>query len=230
MKILLKTLVVLFFCNVANSQIIYVLDTDSNSIPDCNVIVESSNIKVYKFTDNDGKVNINNILLKGTKNFKLNVSNVGYETKKVNYKNGKKTYYVILQKKDFLLEDLVITAQIEPKKISNAIHNIKSISKKEINEIGAVSLTDIISKYSGFRITNDNILGQSSSIQGISGQNIKIMIDDVAVIGRLNGNIDLSQINLNNVERIEIVEGPLSVEYGTDALAGTINLITNSTR
>ena len=229
MKILLKTLVVLFFCNVANSQIIYVLDTDSNSIPDCNVIVESSNIKVYKFTDNDGKVNINNILLKGTKNFKLNVSNVGYETKKVNYKNGKKTYYVILQKKDLLLEDLVITAQIEPKKISNAIHNIKSISKKEINEIGAVSLTDIISKYSGFRITNDNILGQSSSIQGISGQNIKIMIDDIAVIGRLNGNIDLSQINLNNVERIEIVEGPLSVEYGTDALAGTINLITKST-
>ena len=55
------------------------------------------------------------------------------------------------------------------------------------------------------------------------------MIDDVAVIGRLNGNIDLSQINLNNVERIEIVEGPLSVEYGTDALAGTINLITKST-
>ena len=101
MKILLKTLVVLFFCNVANSQIIYVLDTDSNSIPDCNVIVESSNIKVYKFTDNDGKVNINNILLKGTKNFKLNVSNVGYETKKVNYKNGKKTYYIIKSLKIF---------------------------------------------------------------------------------------------------------------------------------
>src|SRR5690606_39224896 len=47
----------------------------------------------------------------------------------------------------------------------------------------------------------------------------------VPIIGRLNGEIDLSQINLNNVERIEIVEGPLSVNFGTDALAGTINII-----
>ena len=42
----------------------------------------------------------------------------------------------------------------------------------------------------------------------------------------MNGNIDLSQINLNNVEQIEIIEGPLSTIYGTDALAGTINIIT----
>ena len=46
------------------------------------------------------------------------------------------------------------------------------------------------------------------------------------MIGRLNGNIDLSQVNLLNVKRIEIVEGPLSVNYGSDALGGTINIIT----
>ena len=67
------------------------------------------------------------------------------------------------------------------------------------------------------------------SIQGLSGQNIKILIDNVPVIGRLGGNIDLGHINLSNIERIEIVEGPLSVNYGTDALAGTINLITSKT-
>ena len=42
----------------------------------------------------------------------------------------------------------------------------------------------------------------------------------------MNGNIDLSQINLSNVEQIEIIEGPLSTIYGTDALAGTVNIIT----
>ena len=47
---------------------------------------------------------------------------------------------------------------------------------------------------------------------------------------RLNGNIDLSQINLNNIERIEIVEGPLSTIYGTDALGGTIKIISKKTR
>ena len=45
------------------------------------------------------------------------------------------------------------------------------------------------------------------------------------MVGRLDGNIDLSH-RPTGIERIEVVEGPLSVSYGTNALAGTINLIT----
>ena len=91
----------------------------------------------------------------------------------------------------------------------------------------ANNLKDLLEKQLNMSVTVDNILGSSVSIQGISGQNVKILIDGVPVIGRLNGNIDLTQINLNNIERVEIIEGPLSVDYGTDALAGTINLITD---
>src|SRR5690606_33935457 len=79
-----------------------------------------------------------------------------------------------------------------------------------------------------FNVSQDNILGSGLSMQGISGQNVKIMIDGVPVIGRLDGDIDVSQINLNQIERIEIVEGPLAVNYGSNALAGTINLITKA--
>jgi outer membrane receptor for ferrienterochelin and colicins len=61
---------------------------------------------------------------------------------------------------------------------------------------------------------------------GVSGQNVKILIDGVPVIGRLDGDIDLSQINLNDVERIEVIEGPVSTSYGSNALAGVINIIT----
>ena len=60
----------------------------------------------------------------------------------------------------------------------------------------------------------------------MSGENVKILIDGVPVIGRQNGGIDVAQLSLLNVERIEMVEGPLSVQYGTNALAGTINIIT----
>ena len=45
-------------------------------------------------------------------------------------------------------------------------------------------------------------------------------------MGRVNGDIDLSQINMENVDHIEIVQGPMSVVYGTSALAGVINIIT----
>ena len=91
----------------------------------------------------------------------------------------------------------------------------------------ANNLKDLLNKQTNMRLGYDNVLGSNVSVQGISGQNVKILIDGVPIIGRLNGNIDLGQINLNNVERVEIIEGPLSVDFGTDALAGTINLITD---
>jgi outer membrane receptor for ferrienterochelin and colicins len=123
------------------------------------------------------------------------------------------------------LETFVVTAQYEKTEKDKAVNKVKVISREKIDAIAAVNLRDVLANENIIRISQDNILGSSMSLQGLSGQNVKILIDGVPVIGRLNGNVDLSQINLNNIERIEIVEGPLSVNYGTDALAGTINLI-----
>lgn len=125
-----------------------------------------------------------------------------------------------------LFDAVVVTAQYEPTMVNNAIQKATIISKDQIEQSGAVNLGDILTYQAGIRLSQDNILGSSMSLGGLSGQNVKILIDGVPVIGRQDGNIDLSQINLSNIERIEIIEGPLSVNYGTNALAGTINLIT----
>lgn len=127
---------------------------------------------------------------------------------------------------DTNLETFVVTAQYKKILQEKSINKVKVIDKEKIDAIGAVNLKDVLLNETNIRINQDNVLGSSMSIQGLSGQNVKILIDGVPIIGRLNGNIDLSQINLNNVERIEIVEGPLAVNYGTNALAGTINIIT----
>ena len=130
-----------------------------------------------------------------------------------------------LVKKKELLE-VVVTGLISETTAENAIHKIRIIGSKELNSGLFLDLGSALSKELNINLTQDNVLGSSISIQGVSGQNVKILIDDVPVIGRLNGNIDLSQISLSNIERIEIIEGPLSTIYGTDALAGTINIIT----
>ena len=124
------------------------------------------------------------------------------------------------------LKEVVITGQLSELASEEAVHDINIINAKVINSGIFSSLTDILKYQNNIQISNDNILGSRINIQGISGENIKILIDGVPVIGRLDGNIDVSQINLNNVERIEIVEGPMSVNFGSDALAGTINIIT----
>jgi outer membrane receptor for ferrienterochelin and colicins len=65
-------------------------------------------------------------------------------------------------------------------------------------------------------------------MQGMDGSKVKILMDGVPVNGRENGNIDLGQLNTYNLERIEIIQGPMSVVYGTDALGGVINLISKN--
>ena len=153
------------------------------------------------------------------------VTHIGYESILDTLKKGEfKT--LLLVPKVIEVNEVVITAQYAPNSLEKAVHKIKVIDRKKIELMGAVNLEDVLTNEANVRISQDNVLGSSTSIQGVSGQNVKILIDGVPVIGRLGGNIDLSQINLNDIERIEIIEGPLSVEYGSNALAGTINLIT----
>jgi len=124
------------------------------------------------------------------------------------------------------LNEVVVTAQYAPNSPDKAVHRIRIIDEQKIERMAAVNLEDVLTNELNIRISQDAILGSSMRMQGVSGENVKIMIDGVPMIGRQNGNLDLNQINLNDIERIEIVEGPLSVNYGTNALAGTINLIT----
>ncbi len=128
------------------------------------------------------------------------------------------------------LEDVVVTAQYAPTDSRNALHDIQTIKRQHIEARGVNNLEQALQQEAGLRINQDLVLGSSVQLLGLGGQNIKIMIDGVPVIGRQGGNIDLTQINLQNIERVEIVEGPLSVGYGTDALAGVINLITRKSQ
>ncbi len=128
------------------------------------------------------------------------------------------------------LEDVVVTAQYAPTDSRSAVHDIQTIKRETIEKRGATNLEQLLQQEASIRINQDLILGSSMSLLGLDGQNVKIMIDGVPVIGRQDGNIDLSQLNLQNIERVEIVEGPLSVNYGTDALAGVINLITKKSQ
>lgn len=122
--------------------------------------------------------------------------------------------------------EVVVTGQYASGTVEKAVQRIRVIDRRKMDAMGAQNLRDVLMNEMNIRLSQDNVLGSSLSVQGITGQNVKILVDGVPVIGRQDGNIDLTQLNLHNIERIEVIEGPMSVSYGTDALAGTINLIT----
>ena len=147
-------------------------------------------------------------------------------TQKTIQHNKNKPFTLAIEPDVFGVEQVVVTGQYRPQAIDKSIYKVALIGSRQITQKGATNLADLLTTQSNIQLTQSSALGTSLKIQGLTGENIKIMVDGVPVIGRLNGNIDLSQLNLNNIDHVEIVRGPMSVVYGSNALAGTINIIT----
>lgn len=127
-------------------------------------------------------------------------------------------------------DQVTVTGNYTPGFKSNSIYNIDVISNKEIEQRAVYNVRDLMTQQLNVQLSNDGVLGSSISLQGVGGQHVKFLIDGVPVIGRQNGNVDVSQLNLANIDHIEMVKGPMSVLYGSDALGGVINLITKSNK
>lgn len=126
-----------------------------------------------------------------------------------------------------ILDEVVITGQFEPQSAKNSVYRVRTITSEQIRLKGATNVESILQSQIGIRFSNDLTLGESDiELMGMSGQNVKVLIDGIPVIDRGATKQSLSQVDINNIARIEIVEGPMSVIYGTDALAGVINIIT----
>lgn len=157
----------------------------------------------------------------------LMVSHVGYRklSKAISPGNDQDLVVLELKAKAQSLNEVVVTGQAGATLAREAVRQIRVIDRKRLQSQAAPDLRELLQNELNLQVSQDPVLGSQLSMQGLSGQKVKILIDGVPVIGRTDGNIDLSQINLSDIERVEIVEGPMAVQYGTDAIAGTINLI-----
>ncbi|QLH45184.1 MAG: TonB-dependent receptor plug domain-containing protein [Bacteroidota bacterium] len=141
---------------------------------------------------------------------------------------GGPEYTVLLERNVQNIQEVVVTGQAQPVLAKQSIYKVNTISAEQIAQRGAVNLGDVLGFEMNQLINNDNILGSSVSMGGLGGQNVKILVNGIPVAGRENGNIDLGQLNMNNIKRVEMIQGPMSVMYGSNALGGVINLITNT--
>lgn len=127
------------------------------------------------------------------------------------------------------LNEVVVTGQYRPQSVKNSVYQVKVISNERIRKQGATKLQDVLTTELNIRFSQDPATGGSGiTMLGMSGQNVKILVDGLPLVGRqgASNEVDINQIDVNSIERIEIVEGPMSVIYGADALAGVINIIT----
>jgi outer membrane receptor for ferrienterochelin and colicins len=125
------------------------------------------------------------------------------------------------------LSEVVVTGQYRPQSVKNSVYQVRVINNERIRLGGATNVQQVLNNQLGFRFSNDNTLGTTDvRLNGMGGNSVKILLDGVPMVDRYDERASLSQVDINNIERIEIVEGPMSVSYGSDAMAGVINIIT----
>lgn len=127
------------------------------------------------------------------------------------------------------IDEVVITSQLEPQSIKKSVFNVKVITRADIQRQAANNLADVMNFYLNINVTPDTGQGRSTlSMFGLDGQYLKILVDNVPLVSDtgLGNNIDLNQINLDDVEQIEIIEGSMGVTHGANAVSGIINIIT----
>lgn len=215
-------LLLLIQMSIGQTSTIKVVDETKQPVPNAHILIQETQKLIV--SDVNG---IAEISFESLPEVTIEVSFLGFVKQTITIVPNQKIK-VSLKEDIVSLNSFVVTGQYAENNPEKAVQKITIIDKEKIEKMAAVNLTDVLQNETNIRLAQDGVLGSSMSMQGISGENVKILIDGVAVIGRQDGNIDLSQLNLNDVERIEIVEGPMSVNYGTNALAGVVNIITKS--
>ena len=123
-------------------------------------------------------------------------------------------------------DSVVVTATRTERKLSNLTVPVTIINAKTIQQNGALRLTDILKEQTGLNLTSG--FGAGVQLQGLNPDYTIILINGEPLVGRTAGVLDLNRIALGNIKKIEIVKGPSSSLYGSEAMAGVINIITDA--
>lgn len=124
------------------------------------------------------------------------------------------------------LQEVVVTATRTERKLATLPLPTSIISAETLSNSGATRLNEILFEQTGLLTIPDFGGVEGLQVQGLDAAYSLILIDGVPLVGRSAGTLDLSRVSVGNIDRIEIVKGASSSLYGSEALAGVVNIIT----
>ncbi|MFD2571106.1 TonB-dependent receptor plug domain-containing protein [Spirosoma soli] len=124
------------------------------------------------------------------------------------------------------LEEVVVTATRSERPMGALPLPVAVVSQKQIRQMGSLRLNDVLREQTGLAIVTDH--GQGLQVQGFGPDYTLILIDGEPIVGRTAGTLDLTRLAVGNIKQVEIVKGPSSSLYGSEALAGVVNIITET--
>ena len=126
-----------------------------------------------------------------------------------------------------LLDTIVVTGTRSEKKLIDSPIRTEIISEDELKRTNAITLKDALENIPGILLRE--IHGKSGyeiSLQGLSSDQVLILIDGLPLAASTSSTVDLDQYLMGDIEHIEVIKGAASAQYGSSAMGGVINIIT----
>lgn len=136
------------------------------------------------------------------------------------------------------MDEIVMTATRTERQLGNTAVPMLTVQQKNIQLTGNIRLNEVLQEQTGLFLTSGTgssavgggVFGNGIQIQGLSPDYTLLLIDGEPLIGRQGGVMDLSRFTVGNIRKIEVVKGPSSALYGSEAMAGVVNIITEQKR
>ena len=128
------------------------------------------------------------------------------------------------------LDPIVVTASKTEEKASQVPARISVITKDEIEKNPTLNLSDVLKQDAALNIVQSGGMGQTASIftRGTNSNHTLVLKDGATLTEGVNGKNNSELLDLSDVSQIEILKGPASVQYGSDAIGGVIQLRTEN--
>ena len=124
------------------------------------------------------------------------------------------------------LQEVVVTGTGTQHLLKNAPVQTEVITSRMLKDYGGRSLEDILAGLTASFAFSEDDMGSQMQLNGLGNDYILILINGKRIHGDVGGQNDLGLIDPQNIEKIEIVKGASSALYGSDAIAGVVNIIT----
>ena len=128
--------------------------------------------------------------------------------------------------------ETVVTAGRIPQRLSDALRNVTVITAADIEQSGQLTLAQVLQQFGGLEMVSNGGPGNAASIfiRGANSAHTLVLVDGIRLQSATLGTTAFENIPLAQIERIEIVPGPVSGLYGSDAIGGVIQIFTKSKR
>jgi len=129
--------------------------------------------------------------------------------------------------RNYTLNPVVVTGSGHHQRLKSTATPVHVLSSQEIREQGITTFDGALTRMMPQVSMSPNSMGTFLRLNGLGNKYILILINGQKLTGDISNNVDLNRINMARVKRIEVLDGAASSLYGSDAIAGVINIITD---